>query len=130
MSQMKTTHIVSGWGRLLLSAAPGVGVLLAFTTVMSWAWGWRSLSDYGDVVVVAGAICVLFGIFGLFGGLGEISHRQYQLSHVWIEEALEERQRISSLNSVPVRGFAAIASISGLVVVGIGLWLRTLPSVM
>ena len=117
---MKPSHIHLSWGYFVFRTAVGISALLTLMAVLCWALNWRSLSAYGDAVVIAGSFVFLVGLLGYFSGLGEISHRHYQMSHTWIDEVLEERLRQWPLSTPPGKVLALAIGLGGLISVGVG----------
>ena len=122
---MKATGVSSNWGRLLGRAVLGYVAVAALAGVGSWLLGWRSYTGFGDAMVMVGIFVVIVSLFGVFSGMGEVSHGQYVMGNMPLPDALRERTRFRDFEVPPGKLLAIAYGLSGAAAAVTGLLLKT-----
>jgi hypothetical protein len=112
-------------GRFLLKILIIEVVILIITSVICWLCGWHTFSEFGQGLIYAGIVVLLFGASSMVGAtrLG----RDPTIRYIQTVSAgdLRDRSRRHILDLAESNAFLILMGIVGIITIVIGTWLET-----
>ena len=101
-------------------------VIFIATAVICWFGGWRALSDFGNGLIYAGIIMMIFGSFSVLGASRSGRYPTSRYLQTLSVGDLHDRSRRRILDIAESNAFLILMGIVGIITIALGTWLETI----
>jgi hypothetical protein len=112
-------------GRFLVKILIIEIVIFIATAVICWFGGWRTLSEFGNGLIYAGIVVLVFGASSVLGATRMGRNPTSRYIHTLSMGDLHDRSRRRILDIAESNAFLILMGIVGIISIAIGTWLET-----